>query len=199
LDADRNSSFDFADWGGRPLPRYQGDKEIVWKDGTVVRARTWQTLLDKVRADQRHEYDEDGFRGVMAERALKWSGVEIDMGAPPAEFFAELERADLLAITGRHDTFEVSCSIRGVPYTISWADGVFDDPSGATTDLIARGETVGLTPTGPFYKAGASPVETAIVTAMAAIDDRRIRLNGEAEAIIAAIHDGISLPDGAVP
>jgi hypothetical protein len=27
-----------------------------------------------------------------------WSGVEIDVGAPPEEFFGELERAELIVI-----------------------------------------------------------------------------------------------------
>jgi hypothetical protein len=95
---DSNSTFDFAEWGFRPRPRYQGDKEIVWSNGTVDRARTWQELLDKVRVDQWHDYSEDAFRAEMAKRALRWSGVEIDMGAPPEEFFAELERAKLLNV-----------------------------------------------------------------------------------------------------
>jgi hypothetical protein len=34
----------------------------------------------------------------MAERALMWSGVEIDMGAPPKEFFEELQRVKLLKV-----------------------------------------------------------------------------------------------------
>jgi hypothetical protein len=98
---DPNSTFDFAEWGDRPLPRYQREKEIVWSDGTVDRAATWQELLDKVRADQWHDYTEDAFRTEMGKRALMWSGVEIDMGAPPDEFFAELERADLIVVRTR--------------------------------------------------------------------------------------------------
>lgn len=73
-------------------------KAVTWSNGRVDRAPTWQKLLDKIRADQWHDYDEDEFRAVMAKRAWRWSKTEIDMGAAPARFFEELEFAKLLVV-----------------------------------------------------------------------------------------------------
>lgn len=73
-------------------------RAVTWSNGHIDRARTWQALLDGIRATQWHDYSEEEFRAVMAKRAWRWSKTEIDIGAPPARFFEELEYAKLLVI-----------------------------------------------------------------------------------------------------
>lgn len=72
---------------------------ITWSNGTVDQAPTWQRMLDTVRSTQWSEYlSEEAFRAEMAKRAYRWSGTVIDIGARPAAFFRELERARMIVI-----------------------------------------------------------------------------------------------------
>lgn len=73
---------------------------ILWTNGHLDQALTWQGLLDIVRTTQWRDLDEYEFRAEMAKRAFRWSGVEIDAGAPPRRFFHELARAGLVLIEG---------------------------------------------------------------------------------------------------
>lgn len=70
---------------------------ITWINGTKDSAPSWQAMMDLVRARQWSEMGEYGFRVTMAHRAILWSGIKIDMGAEPREFFAELLRARILS------------------------------------------------------------------------------------------------------
>ncbi len=72
--------------------------EIIWSNGHLDRARTWQGLMDIVRTTQWHDYDEEEFRAAMGKRAWRWAGAHIDIGATPKRFFEELERAKMIYI-----------------------------------------------------------------------------------------------------
>lgn len=76
---------------------------VRWSNGHVDAAPDWQALLDKVRLTQWHYWDEQAFRNVIAKRAMRWSGTEIDSQAPPEMLFRELERARLVEILGPYD------------------------------------------------------------------------------------------------
>lgn len=71
---------------------------IIWSNGKVDQASTWQGLLDRIRGDQWRGYAEWEFRAEMAKRAWRWSHTSIDMGARPRRFFQDLERAKLIII-----------------------------------------------------------------------------------------------------
>ena len=79
---------------------------VEWSNGQVDRAPTWQGLLDKIRRVQWRRLDEDAFRFEMSKRALLWSGTKIDMGAPPKDFFKELQRAHMLVVTDTTETID---------------------------------------------------------------------------------------------
>lgn len=78
---------------------------IAWSNGLIHRARSWQKLMDKVRADQWHQFTEDEFRMAMAKRAIVWSGTEIDPFGSPREFFQELYRAKMIVFLDKDLTF----------------------------------------------------------------------------------------------
>lgn len=74
--------------------------QITWSNGSVDRARTWRAMFEKVRAYQWHDLDEEEFRAEMGKRCWLWSNTTIDIGAPYAQFFRELQRAGLIYIEG---------------------------------------------------------------------------------------------------
>lgn len=71
---------------------------VSWSDGSRSSARTWEALEQAVRKAQWHRWSEDDFREVMQKRAWRWSRTRISIDGNAAEFFAELERARLVAI-----------------------------------------------------------------------------------------------------
>lgn len=71
---------------------------VIWSDGSVTRSRTWQGVLDKVRALQWHELSEEDFRYELGKRAWRWSETEIDFEGSPKALFLELERAHMVVI-----------------------------------------------------------------------------------------------------
>lgn len=66
---------------------------VVWPDGHVSTAPTWEALEDVIRLDQFDIPDADKFREHMEKRAKNWSGVEIQTNGSANDFFYELERA----------------------------------------------------------------------------------------------------------
>lgn len=93
-------------------------------------------------------------------------------------------------------TFMITGSVDGVARTIAWEDGIFNDPSGAIDRILRTGRSVALTPTGPFYAPGPLPIETAVVTALAAFDDRSVVISGDAPDVLDEIHRQIELEIG---
>lgn len=73
--------------------------EIMWTNGKIDKADTWQELMDNVRGDQWSEFiAEYEFRAALAKRAYRWSGARIDDEAPVDEFFRLLSAAGLIRI-----------------------------------------------------------------------------------------------------
>lgn len=76
---------------------------IRWSNGSVSAAADWQSLLDAVRLQQWHTWTEEEFRLVLAKRAMRWSGTDIDYAAEPEDLFMELHRARLVEVLGPND------------------------------------------------------------------------------------------------
>lgn len=69
---------------------------IVWPDGKVQVAPTWEAMEEQVRTAQFDPPTAEDFRQHMADRAKAWSGVEVATEGSSEDFFWELERAMLL-------------------------------------------------------------------------------------------------------
>lgn len=82
------------------------NKRVRWSNGHVDTARTWQTLLDRIRYSQWTVWTEEQFRAVLAKRALRWSGTEIDYLARPRRLFRELERAGMVEVLNPYENEE---------------------------------------------------------------------------------------------
>lgn len=78
-------------------------KRVRWSNGQVDAAPTWQALLDRVRETQWHTWTEEQFRLVLAKRAVRWSGYEIDIDASPRDLFLQLEEAGLVLVLADHE------------------------------------------------------------------------------------------------
>jgi hypothetical protein len=77
---------------------------------------------------------------------------------------------------------------------------VFVRGPSALYEMVAFGEQVGLTPTGPFYAAASRPAEVALVTALDAFDPAHadLVLDAGADALLVAMYDEHAVPEGAV-
>lgn len=69
---------------------------VMWSNGQVDTAKTWEELEDRVRHDQWWAYGPSEFRVEMQKRCLRWSGVEILTTGSSRQFFNELERAKVV-------------------------------------------------------------------------------------------------------
>lgn len=74
-------------------------------------------------------------------------------------------------------TFIVRGELDGIEVEISWSDELEERFGGDSTaiarvdEIIASGDWVDLTPTGPGYTAGRDPAVVAFTTIIAALDD----------------------------
>ncbi len=71
---------------------------VIWSNGKVDQAETWEQLETLIRLDQWSGMDPEEFREEMAKRAYRWSGLRIDRGLTAQDFFAELAAAYLIEI-----------------------------------------------------------------------------------------------------
>lgn len=71
---------------------------VLWSNGKVDQAATWDDLEGKVRQDQWWDLSPDEFRGAMQKRAWRWSHTRIVTAGTSEQFFAELARAGLVEI-----------------------------------------------------------------------------------------------------
>lgn len=71
---------------------------VLWSNGTIDEAETWEALLEKVRLSQPRSYTPSAFRKELRRRAQLWAGFRIDEKLPPAKLFRELEYAKVVRI-----------------------------------------------------------------------------------------------------
>lgn len=65
---------------------------------------TFEEAEQAIRASQWNTYwDQEHFRQDMADRALAWSGVEMDIDGTSKDFLYEMERAQLLTMSLFYD------------------------------------------------------------------------------------------------
>lgn len=71
---------------------------VIWADGCMDRAATWEQLFDDVRRNQWHQYSRRAFRTELARRAKIWSGTDVDPTTDLETLFHALETASCLRI-----------------------------------------------------------------------------------------------------
>ena len=70
-----------------------------WPDGRVTKADSFEELEQYIRENQWTKHaDHKIFRDEMADRAMIWTGVEIDVDGESKDFLMELERAGMLIL-----------------------------------------------------------------------------------------------------
>jgi hypothetical protein len=79
---------------------------VIWSNGQIDKAATWDELEEHVRATQWWAMEADEFRAVMQKRAHRWSLTDISTVGTSEEFFAELQRADLVRIIDGDNEWE---------------------------------------------------------------------------------------------
>jgi hypothetical protein len=102
-----------------------------------------------------------------------------------------------MSTTTTPDTFSVTGKVGDRDVTITWTDGQgFDDPTGRIAALIATGEVVRATPTGPYYGCADTPALVALLTAKQALDE--VTSTAGTDKVDAELAETIDVPDGAV-
>lgn len=95
-------------------------------------------------------------------------------------------------------SFAIVGVVAGYPATIRWtAASGFDDPTGRTEAMVAVGEQVCGTSTGPCWPAAASPGVVAWLTAKKALDTIDSWDTG-GDVLDAALTDLAAIPEGDV-
>lgn len=71
---------------------------VLWPNGHVDRARSWDDLLEKVRRTQVRDIAPEEFRIELAERAWVWNHNVVDPFCSARDLFEQLELAKMCKI-----------------------------------------------------------------------------------------------------
>ena len=71
---------------------------VRWSNGQVDIAESWDELLERLRLIQFSEFTTAEFKSVLAKRALRWSGTDVDPDVDAGFFFLQLAWAKLIEI-----------------------------------------------------------------------------------------------------
>lgn len=75
-----------------------GTVRVMWSNGHVDTADSWNDLLKVVRESQVAPIGRLAFRRELAHRAWVWSNFRLDVMAPAQVLFAQMEQAHMLKI-----------------------------------------------------------------------------------------------------